>query len=206
MDGKKRFRDPVDSRTLGHRVVCARLLAHHGPMHIVVPVSFACHPHTPLPALIDSGAYHCFISSDVVKTLGLRTEPLRQQMTLELFDGTTMSAGPITRKVRTPVRIANNNPSPISFLVTRLPPDFPVVLGLSWLRASRPAIDWATGAVTFPTTLGGDRMPTRPPPTPLATLRHSTTDHPSAPAQPRTALPSCSAPHPPTPRSGPESH
>src|SRR4030081_1360302 len=108
MDGEKRLRDPVDSRTLGHRVVRARLLAHHGPMHIVVPVSFTCHPSTSLPALIDSGAYHCFISYDVMNTLGLWTDPLCQQMTLELFNGTTTSAAPITHKVRAPVRIADN--------------------------------------------------------------------------------------------------
>ena len=133
MDGKKRPHDPVDSRKLGHRVVHVRLFAHHGPMHIVTPVSFVCHPSTSLPALIDSGAYHCFISSDVVRTLGLRTEPLRQQMTLELFDGTTTSAGPITHKIRAPVRIAKNNPTRLSFLVTCLPPGFTVMLGLLWL-------------------------------------------------------------------------
>src|SRR5712671_5285830 len=107
---------------LGRHVIRVRLFAHHGPMHISVPHSFACHPSTSLPALIDSGAYHCFISSDVVHTLGLRTEPLCPPMMLELFDGTSTSAGPITRKVNSDVRIADNHQPHLSFLVTRLPP------------------------------------------------------------------------------------
>ncbi|KAG6815275.1 hypothetical protein H0H93_010365, partial [Arthromyces matolae] len=96
-------------------------------------------------ALIDSGAAGVFASD----TMGLEGKPLERPLTLQLFDGSTATTGVISHEHSDTITLDNDLKFPVNFLLTRLHPSIPLVLGLPWLRKVNPDIDWRKMTMTF---------------------------------------------------------
>ncbi|KAG6834033.1 hypothetical protein H0H93_012419, partial [Arthromyces matolae] len=96
-------------------------------------------------ALIDSGAAGIFASD----TMGLVGKPLERPLTLQLFDGNTANTGVISHEHSDIIILENDQKFPVNFLLTRLHPSIPLVLGLPWLRKVNPEIDWKKMTMTF---------------------------------------------------------
>ena len=75
------------------------------------------------------------------------TRSERHPINLHLIDGSPNSAGPITDFVELPISITEIPDFQAPFLVTRLAPGFPIVLGLDFLRHHNPVIDWSAGTI-----------------------------------------------------------
>ena len=73
---------------------------------------------------------------------------LPESYTLQGFDGQPAKAGPITHFTRIRFLVPGGEPEDTSFLITNLP-QFPVVLGLPWLRSHRAVIDFDHNRLTF---------------------------------------------------------
>ena len=104
---------------------------------------------TSLTCLIDTGASHNFLSADLSEKLCLTIcqDPASTQVVL-LADGvqhvTSMGGANITLEVRN-----------LSFDVraTVIPlRKYDLILGMPWLRANKPVIDFSTNTITFPAT------------------------------------------------------
>ncbi|KAF8830708.1 hypothetical protein HHX47_DHR2000968 [Lentinula edodes] len=74
---------------------------------------------------------------------------LTNSIPLELFDGKPTSAGLITQTYTDQISFADGTIHKVEFLVTRLHPTAPIVLGLPWLRMHNPVIDWKELCLTF---------------------------------------------------------
>ena len=68
---------------------------------------------------------------------------------MELFDGQPTSAGEITKSFKDSISFADGTIQTVEFLVTRLHPTAPVVLGLPWLRQFNPEINWTELSLAF---------------------------------------------------------
>ena len=117
------------------------------PMHsFYVPLSAP--PNLSLLALLDSGSSHCFIDFDFAKTHNLRLTSI-PPIPLRLFDGSI--AGNISFSVDLPVTFPTGNTLELSFYVTKLDSPSTAVLGLNWLTAFNPLVDWSSRTISFPT-------------------------------------------------------
>jgi hypothetical protein len=106
--------------------------------------------HSPLYfALIDSGASRAFIDIALANSHPEKMEQLGNPIPLKLFDGEYTSAGNITHKFKTNIVLESGEVQHITFLVTKLHPDTPIVLGLPWLREWNPLIDWKNLKISF---------------------------------------------------------
>ena len=98
-------------------------------------------------ALIDSGAYSCFIHHQFVKDNGLTLRTLRNEVRVYNADATLNRKGSITHYVRMQVTVRNHI-SWESFLVTDIGKQS-LILGLSYLRHHNPEINWKTEQIEF---------------------------------------------------------
>ena len=106
---------------------------------------------TPVACLVDSGATHTFIASEVVAGLGLQPVPA-EQLEVTLADGSVFVC---SEKVNVPVvfgamgTFGEHYPCTLTCLVAgRLHQD--VILGMDWLQCEDPLISWRDFTVTFP--------------------------------------------------------
>jgi len=95
--------------------------------------------------MVDCGATALFIGERFVKRNKIRTHPLVREIPLYNIDGSRNRAGRITRYARLRLQIGESIEWR-EFLVTELGPE-DVVLGLPWLRAVNPEIDWTKGTM-----------------------------------------------------------
>ena len=90
--------------------------------------------------MVDSGASDNFIDPSLISIRD--AEPLDHPIVLELFDGTETKTGAITHCIYIPVFFSTGLQQLIRFLITPLHPASKIVLGLPWLQATNPPIDW----------------------------------------------------------------
>lgn len=102
-------------------------------------------------AMIDSGALAVgFIDSDFAQSLDLPLQPITYPRSLDMFDGTTTTAGLVTHLAHARLLLGGGHHSEsISLFVTKLA-DYPVILGRGWLRRHNPMINFETNALQFP--------------------------------------------------------
>uniref|UniRef100_A0A803JPC4 ribonuclease H n=1 Tax=Xenopus tropicalis TaxID=8364 RepID=A0A803JPC4_XENTR len=102
-----------------------------------------------LQAIIDSGASGCFIDAQVVKSFHIPLRLKKVPMFIRMADGSAINSGPVTQETL-PLRLSLNKKhiETLCFDVVASPL-FPVILGLPWLRAHNPSIDWSSGKMTF---------------------------------------------------------
>lgn len=90
-------------------------------------------------ALVDSGASHNFVSEAVALEAGLPIDRAIAPLSVRLADGQLRaSCGAITCRVAFSATVSHM----CTFYVVPLAMD--CILGMPWLRATRPAIDWDT--------------------------------------------------------------
>ncbi|KAF8753953.1 hypothetical protein RHS01_06576 [Rhizoctonia solani] len=102
----------------------------------------------PIKTLINSGATSNFISPALVEKLKIPKTQLKNPRVVRMLDGTLSQTGRIWHQVQLAVS-ANGHLHTIPFLVCPIG-DTPAILGMTWLTAEAPLIDWQQGLVTFP--------------------------------------------------------
>ncbi|QRW25579.1 Retrotransposable element Tf2 protein [Rhizoctonia solani] len=105
-------------------------------------------PAEPLKTLIDSGATSNFISPLIVEKYKIPKTQLKNPQVVRMLDGTISQTGCIWHQVHLTV-LANGHPHSIPFLVCPIGNTL-AILGMTWLTAEAPLIDWQQGLVTFP--------------------------------------------------------
>ena len=98
-------------------------------------------------AMIDSGATDQFIDEEFCKENGLKTKELNIPEPLAVFDGSPSRAGPITHEIEVILTIGRHVER-LTFKVTKLN-NFQCVLGLPWIKAHNPIIDWRREQLYF---------------------------------------------------------
>jgi hypothetical protein len=97
-------------------------------------------------ALLDSGAFACFINKDFVDCHKLPFITKKHPILVEIIDGRSLVLGDITQK--TTLYSSRRHHSIIAFNVIKSPSNL-LVLGLSWLHKYNLAIDWKTRRLAF---------------------------------------------------------
>ena len=98
-------------------------------------------------ALLDSGAYSCFMHYRFVQEHNLATRPLTRQVRVFNADATENKKGLITHYTRCQVQIGNHT-SWQSFLVAEIG-HHDAIIGMTYLREHNPEIDWKTQKISF---------------------------------------------------------
>ena len=98
-------------------------------------------------ALLDSGAYLCFMHHRFAQEHNLATRPLQRQVRVFNADATENRKGLITHYTRCQVTIGNHT-SWQSFLVAEIG-HHDIIVGMSFLREHNPEIDWKLGLMEF---------------------------------------------------------
>lgn len=98
-------------------------------------------------ALIDSGAGGEFVSEQFVKQNNLHVTELNKPVPVFNVDGTPNHCGAITQSIWLDIRIGTIQ-IPTKFYVTSLGKE-DMILGLPWLRRTKPDINWETGAISI---------------------------------------------------------
>ena len=106
-------------------------------------------------AMLDSGATGLFVNRKYAAKRNLPMFPLHDQLPLYNIDGTSNKAGTITHFCQARL-VAGDHDQEWDFLVTDLGPE-DLILGLPWLRAVNPKVDWEDGTVE----LEAERRPHR---------------------------------------------
>jgi len=95
--------------------------------------------------LLDCGADGEFLDTEFVRANNITTRALSQPIPVNNVDGTPNEHGPIS-EVATLVLRYKGHSERVVFAVTRLGKE-DMILGLPWLRAHNPEVDWVTGEV-----------------------------------------------------------
>ena len=98
-------------------------------------------------ALLDSGAYSCFIHYRFAQEHNLVLRKLKNEVRVFNADATENRKGRITHYTRCLMRIGNHL-SWQSFLVTDIGRQ-DLIVGISFLREHNPEIDWSAGQIEF---------------------------------------------------------
>ena len=128
----------------------------------------------PAHALIDSGASSDFVDSRFAARFGFELTPKAEPSTLYVIDGRPIESGNVTHSCSVKVQVGGA-PHSMSLDVTQLGA-YPIILGMPWLHALNPSIDWRRNQLLFPdsgetssavTVRGLPFVPNAPPDTPL---------------------------------------
>lgn len=134
-------------------------LCRTGPSHHLVVPSFIKSGNNNVidsPAMIDSGATgQAFIDSHFARTHSIPLTQLPSPCTVTAFDGKTPEAGPITHFATVDLSIDNHRER-LTCYATDLG-DYPLILGLPWLRKHDPDISFAQNTVAFTSRLCQER-------------------------------------------------
>lgn len=117
--------------------------------HLVIPSHSQLQSKSiDFPAMIDSGATgKAFIDTTFAQSNNIPLERLKCPRTITAFDGTTPRAGVIRYSAKLKLSIASHHEEVVCF-VTDLG-QYPVILGLPWLRHHDPEISFSKNTVTF---------------------------------------------------------
>jgi hypothetical protein len=91
-------------------------------------------------ALVDSGATSSFIDQTFVAQHNIHV--------VEVIDGRTIASGAITHET-TPLELCIDKHTEKIVLNIISTPHHPIILGLPWLEAHNPIIDWRSRTLTF---------------------------------------------------------
>jgi hypothetical protein len=103
-----------------------------------------------MSALVDSDATSFFIDQTFVTQHNIHVVKKSTPVPVEVIDGRTIASGAITHKT-TPLelRIGKHTEKIVLNIIST--PHHPVNLGLPWLEAHNPIIDWRSRTLTFST-------------------------------------------------------
>lgn len=107
----------------------------------------------PVSVIIDSGACSCFIDLTFATNHHISLQPKTWGLAVHLADGATIKSGPVTQETVPLLTTMAPHHQELLSLDAISSPLFPIILGMPWLQAHNPSIDWATGrSNSFPTT------------------------------------------------------
>ena len=99
-------------------------------------------------ALLDSGATTCFMDETFVRKHNFPVVRLSKPIPVEAIDGRMLSSSIVTKATVPLILQLGTHQEALSFyLITS--PRHPIILGLSWLKANNPVIDWHNHSLTF---------------------------------------------------------
>jgi hypothetical protein len=99
-------------------------------------------------ALVDSGATSSFIDQTFVVQHNIPVIKKSTPVPVEVIDGRTIASGAITHK-KTPLELYIGKHAKKIVLNIISTPHHPIILGLLWLEAHNPIIDWRSKTFTF---------------------------------------------------------
>ncbi len=99
-------------------------------------------------ALVDSGATSSFIDQTFVAQHNIHVVKKSTPVPIEVIDGRTIASGAITHKT-TPLELCIGKHTEKIILNIISTPHHPIILGLPWLEAHNPIIDWRSRTLTF---------------------------------------------------------
>lgn len=102
-----------------------------------------------MSVIIDSGACSCFIDLTFAANHRIPLQPKAQGLAVHLADGSIHSSGPVTQETVPLLATMGTHHQEILRLDAISSPLFPIILGMPWLQAHNPSINWATGEVKF---------------------------------------------------------
>ena len=103
----------------------------------------------PATAIIDSGACSCFIDLNFANQQCIPLQHRAQGLSIFLADGSRIKSGLVTQETPfLPVVTATGHKELLK-LDAIASPLFPVILGLPWLQAHNPQVNWVTGEIKF---------------------------------------------------------
>lgn len=118
--------------------------------HLALSISFQLPGGTvPVTAIIDSGACSCFIDLTFATQQHIPLQPKTQGLSIFLADGSRIKSGPVTQETPPLPMVTLSGHKELLSLDAITSPLFPVILGLPWLQAHNPQIDWGSGSVKF---------------------------------------------------------
>ncbi len=100
--------------------------------------------------LVDSGATSSFIDQTFVAQHNIHVVKKSTPVPVEVIDGRTIASGAITHET-TPLKLRIGKHAKKIVLNIISTPHHPVILGLPWLEAHNPIIDWRSRTLTFST-------------------------------------------------------
>ena len=115
-------------------------------MHVPIKLSFPYQASIRTMAFIDSGAQTSLMGENFVSKHALRRRPLDPNLSLQTFEGEPVLNSLVTHSVLTHLSIANHSEFK-SFGIARMPHS--VILGLDWLKAHNPVVDWVRQSLHF---------------------------------------------------------
>jgi hypothetical protein len=126
--------------------------AVESPLEFKVPITICSRTrqNVATTALIDSGSAGTFIDEQFVQRHGILRRKLTTPLTLRTVDGSTSKAGTVTHYCVLMIRI-DQRTLVGKFNITRLGKD-DLLLGLPFLSAVKPTIDWENRTITIPST------------------------------------------------------
>jgi len=99
-------------------------------------------------ALVDSGATSSFIDQTFVVQHNIPVIKKSTPVPVEVIDGRTIASGAITHET-TPLELCIGKHTEKIVLNIISTPHHPIILGLPWLEAHNPIIDWRSRTLTF---------------------------------------------------------
>jgi hypothetical protein len=100
--------------------------------------------------LVDFGATSSFIDQTFVAQHNIHVVKKLTHVPVEVNDGRTIASGAITHET-TPLELCIGKHAKKIVLNIISTPHHPVILGLPWLEAHNPIIDWQSKTLTFST-------------------------------------------------------
>lgn len=102
-----------------------------------------------LRAIDDSGAYSCFLDINLGRDLHIPLRLKKQRLDIHLADSTSPSTGPVTQEtipILTTTDTGHRELLRFDIIRSLI---FPAILGIPWLQAHNPLIDWSKGEFVF---------------------------------------------------------
>lgn len=101
--------------------------------------------------LLDCGASHLYLNAKFVNAhpelvAAVVQTPDDERLTVTLADGTTKATEGDLKATRV---VIGSYVSALDFTVTDLVSGYDAILGMSWLKAINPAVDWRAGTITI---------------------------------------------------------
>jgi len=136
----------------GHRFIASTLPSSVKPsssQHLIIPVAvingqrrIATH------AMLDSGASNSFINASFVREHHIPTARLDREVPVYVIDGRPIATGSITHRTTPFGLTVSTHHESLALDVTNIG-DYPILLGLDWLRLHNPLIDWEAETIEF---------------------------------------------------------
>ena len=118
---------------------------------LILLVELSLNPPVTTHALIDSGASGSFINTSFIEKHSIPLILKDTPRDLTVVDGHEISSGKVTHNTPILLLTIGGHTESVTFDVTQLG-NYPIILGLSWLKKHCPTIDWSEHLVTFKST------------------------------------------------------